>query len=219
MALNPVGLVVAGVIAFAFVIYKYWKPIQAFFRGFFAGLKEGLAPLKPVFDGIAKAVKPVFDRLKKLFTPINSAGEASENFGKKIGKAIGGAVTWCVKLLGKIKDIITLGGRIKFGGKKDEGVIPDGSHALGLSRVPFDGYLAETHKDEAILTAQEAGEWRNYKTQNTKNQQITINYSPEITGVSGDDKARIMAILKDQASELLQIFEKTLQRREVRAYA
>ena len=218
MALNPIGLISAGIIAGAFIIMKFWNPIKAFFRGFFAGLKEGLKPLKPAFDGIAKAVKPIVDWVKKLFTPINTAGEASENFGKKIGLAIGGAVTWCAKLISKFKDIITLGGRIKFGGKKDEGVIPDGSHALGLSRVPFDGYLAETHKDEAILTAPEAEAWRNYKTQNTKNQQITINYSPQITGVSGDDKAKIMSVLKEQASELLQIFEKTLKRREVRSY-
>ena len=36
----------------------------------------------------------------------------------------------------------------------------DGSHAMGLERVPYDGYLAEVHKDEAILTAAEADLWR-----------------------------------------------------------
>lgn len=36
----------------------------------------------------------------------------------------------------------------------------DGSHAGGLERVPYDGYLAEVHKDEAILTAAEADLWR-----------------------------------------------------------
>jgi phage-related minor tail protein len=36
-----------------------------------------------------------------------------------------------------------------FGGK-------DGSHATGLARVPFDGYMAELHKDEAVLTASQS---------------------------------------------------------------
>lgn len=36
----------------------------------------------------------------------------------------------------------------------------DGSHAGGLYRVPYDGYVAEVHKDEAILTAAEASTWR-----------------------------------------------------------
>lgn len=36
----------------------------------------------------------------------------------------------------------------------------NGSHAGGLSRVPFDGYVAQLHKDEAVLTANEAALWR-----------------------------------------------------------
>lgn len=28
----------------------------------------------------------------------------------------------------------------------------DGSHRNGLDRVPFDGYIAELHKDERVLT-------------------------------------------------------------------
>ena len=35
-----------------------------------------------------------------------------------------------------------------------------GSHADGLDRVPYDGYLAELHADEAVLNAQEAALWR-----------------------------------------------------------
>lgn len=35
----------------------------------------------------------------------------------------------------------------------------DGSHALGLDYVPFDGYIAELHKGERILTAREASEY------------------------------------------------------------
>lgn len=34
------------------------------------------------------------------------------------------------------------------------------SHATGLDRVPFDGYRAELHRNEAVLTSAEAAEWR-----------------------------------------------------------
>lgn len=34
--------------------------------------------------------------------------------------------------------------------------VVDGSHALGLKRVPFDNYIARLHKDERILTRDEA---------------------------------------------------------------
>jgi trimeric autotransporter adhesin len=39
------------------------------------------------------------------------------------------------------------------------GVIPDGSHANGLANVPYDGYLAELHKGERVLTASENAEY------------------------------------------------------------
>lgn len=217
-AANPIGLVAAAIGITAFLVIKYWKPITAFFRGFFAGLKEGLAPLAPAFKQIGEAVKPVFDWFKKLLAPINTAGKASENFGHKIGKAIGDAVVWCAKLIGKMKDIVTLGGRIKFGGKKDAAVPVDGSHADGLARVPFDGYRAELHKDESVLTAKEAGEWRNYKLGVYNSQPLVFNYNPKIEGGAWLDGAKILAILKSHSQEVMQILEGVLRRREARSY-
>lgn len=40
------------------------------------------------------------------------------------------------------------------------GYSADGSHANGLDRVPFDGYRAILHKDEAVLNAANASVWR-----------------------------------------------------------
>lgn len=40
----------------------------------------------------------------------------------------------------------------------------DGSHAGGLDRVPFDGYIARLHEGEAVLTRSEASLWRAGKT-------------------------------------------------------
>lgn len=42
----------------------------------------------------------------------------------------------------------------------------DGSHATGLNRVPFDGYIARLHEDEAVLNKREANEWRKGKNGN-----------------------------------------------------
>ena len=41
---------------------------------------------------------------------------------------------------------------------------PNGSHANGLSNVPFDGYRAELHRGEAVLTSTQASEYRNMGT-------------------------------------------------------
>ena len=37
-----------------------------------------------------------------------------------------------------------------------------GSHKTGLQRVPFDGYVAELHKDERVLTEKEAAEYSSF---------------------------------------------------------
>ncbi len=39
----------------------------------------------------------------------------------------------------------------------------DGSHATGLNRVPYDGYLARLHAGEAVLNAADAEVWRRSK--------------------------------------------------------
>lgn len=217
-AANPLGLVIALIGAAAFTVMKFWKPITGFFRGFFTGLREGLAPITPAFKQIAAAVKPVFDWAKKLLSPINSAGKASEDFGHKLGKAIGDGIIWCTKLIGKLWEVVTLGGRIKFGNKNDVSGFVNGSHAQGLARVPFDGYIAETHKDESILSAPEAREWRNYKAGGNGSQPIVLNYSPKIEGGAGLDEAKMLAILKSNAQELVRILEGVLRRREARSY-
>lgn len=43
--------------------------------------------------------------------------------------------------------------------KRDKGGDVDGSHKTGLERVPWDGYVAELHKGETVLTKQEADEY------------------------------------------------------------
>lgn len=45
--------------------------------------------------------------------------------------------------------------------------VVNGSHANGLARVPFDGYIAELHADERVLTAQESRNYSQYGANNT----------------------------------------------------
>lgn len=53
---------------------------------------------------------------------------------------------------------------------KRRGLI-NGTYAMGLDRVPWDGFVAEVHKDEAILTASEAAVWRELQRRGSQTQQ------------------------------------------------
>lgn len=65
----------------------------------------------------------------------------------------------------------------------------DGSHAGGLSYVPFDGYIAELHKGERVLTASEARRYNNGGGYNggTSNVNVTVGI---------DDTANAMGLAR-----------------------
>lgn len=219
--LNPVGLAITAIAAGAFLIYKYWKPLTAFFRGTFKGIKDGLAPLQPMFTAVGNAIKPIVDCVKKLFTPINTEGKKAENWGYKFGQGIAWCITKVVDAVKWVKNLITLGGRIKFGNRGALTITevnkPDGSHANGLTRVPFDGYRAELHKDEAVLTKKQANVWRNGR--NNNNSTITITYNPIIT-ISGDaSKSEFAKELKKHKDEIAKIIEEIARRKDRTVYA
>ena len=53
--------------------------------------------------------------------------------------------------------------RYVIGYSGDTPVYNDGSHASGLDYVPYDGYMAKTHRREAILSPDDADAWRQGK--------------------------------------------------------
>jgi hypothetical protein len=64
----------------------------------------------------------------------------------------------------------------------------DGSHANGLANVPFDGYIAELHQGEAVLTAREAEQYR--KLSPEKTQQV-MNTSTSSSNTSNDNRVNV----------------------------
>jgi len=224
MSLNPVGLVVGAFAVGAFMIYKYWQPISAFFKGMFIGIKQGLAPLQPTFIAIGNAIKPAINWIKAFFTPIQTDGKEAENWGIKFGNGIAWGITKMVEAAKWLKNLITLGGRLKLfpSSGNSENTKVDGSHANGLDNVPYDGYIAKVHKNEAILTANEAGQWRKIKQNKTNNTSVSLNYSPVIN-LSGafneKTKSEFLEMLKKHKNEIYTMLLEVQRRKEVRAYA
>lgn len=106
---SPLGWIALAIGAVALLIYKYWKPITAFFKGVWKGLKEGLQPLMPIFKQIVDALQPIIkpvkaliDWFKKLIKPVEDTGGAAEAMGVKFGKAIADIILKVAKLVAKI---------------------------------------------------------------------------------------------------------------------
>lgn len=106
---NPIGWIALAIAGLAFVIYKYWKPISGFFRGMWQGLKEGFAPLIPLFQRLAvvfapiiKPIQAVIGWFKKLVKPVEDTGGAAEKMGVRFGKAIANIIVKIVELITKV---------------------------------------------------------------------------------------------------------------------
>ncbi|MDM1784255.1 phage tail tape measure protein [Acinetobacter bereziniae] len=121
---NPLTWIIAAVAALAFVIWKYWEPIKAFFKGFWDGLKIGLsplfdtlssafnsmktalAPLLPIWNALVTAFNWVKDAISGLFTPfqatnaqLQTATANGKSFGMALGTILGIIGTIIVKII------------------------------------------------------------------------------------------------------------------------
>jgi len=89
----------------------------------------------------------------------------------------------------------------------------DGSHANGLEYVPFDGYRAELHKGEKVLTRADADLMRNGLNLPTANLSL-----PQFPTLGGSDVAQVLNDLKREVQQLRndnkQLMEKLYQSSE-----
>lgn len=266
IAATPVGWVVAGIVAVAAVgllVYKYWKPLKAFFGGFAEGLKTSLkpaldeiktamAPLKPVFDNIGQGLRAFGGWVMSIIQPVNTAGKKSRSWGVAVGQAAG-AIIKCAFTMGKfllktnplikttvliyknfdkiktsviaaanvVKDFFSFIGKdkkIKVSATAS-GPSPakiDGSHANGLSFVPRDGYIAELHKGERVLTSDENRKL--IRADFTQSSPVSYVFNPVINVKNGNIH-EIEAMIERKQREFFNRIETEKRRKEVRKYA
>lgn len=104
----------------------------------------------------------IIDNVTEFLTPALDLGR------QLMEKLIDGFVNGVANIKEKVKEGASKfvdGIKDFFGGVFEDGfnfgVSVDGSHAGGLNYVPFDGYIAELHRGERVLTAAEASKYNN----------------------------------------------------------
>ncbi|EJO5347137.1 hypothetical protein NRP93_001210 [Clostridium botulinum] len=132
MLANPIIAVIAAIIAICILLYQAWKHN---------------------WGGIRDKTKAVIDFCKEK---INSIKETFENVKQKCGEFAESVK----KKWGELKEFFKhpIKGTIELA-KKGVGWVKEkisGSHATGLQKVPYNGYVAELHEGEEVLTAQKA---------------------------------------------------------------
>jgi hypothetical protein len=150
---NPftwVAIAIGGVIAVGVLLYRNWDTVKQAALDLWAQVETCFGQIG---DWIMDKLSPVTDLFDSLVSKWDDFTSAISNF--------------------KMPSI----GLPKFMG--GDGLLQfDGSHATGLANVPFNGYAAQLHKGEAVLTASQAGALRNAgMLQENSNGTPTLDFS------------------------------------------
>ncbi|RUL56460.1 hypothetical protein [Lysinibacillus antri] len=184
-------------------------------------INEVVSPLIPVIGTVISAMwivaKPILDGIVTVFGNIIDAVSSTIQAVKDLVSAFLNfkVPDWVSNLGGKISGVV--------------GKLFDGSHATGLGRVPFDGYVAELHKDEAVLTADQSSALRDlgilkgdgnspeldlssnssggsYKTTSTTSSSISISNTFQISVEGGNTNEETASNLKGAMSDFMEEF-------------
>lgn len=235
-ALLPIIAVTAGIAALAagaVYCYNKFEGFRNICQGLWEVIKAGGAWLAVLWQCFATGAMQVWN----FISPVVKFGVEILKWITPIGLVIQGIQKlcgWLGNLIEKAGGLRGIGSKIKNWAnnatQKAEAVNKEvknsrkvnGSHANGLNYVPFDGYVAETHKGEAILTEDEANIWRTQKTtnNNTSSNPVIIEFKPvvNIQNASAEAKEEFINLLRLYKDELMKIIQEILRRREARSY-
>ena len=102
-----------------------------------------------IIDNVTEFLTPAFDLGRQFMEKlIDGIVNGVVNIKEKLSEGIS-------KITDGVKDFFDG----LFGDGIDVNANVNGSHAGGLNYVPFDGYLAELHRGERVLTATEANQY------------------------------------------------------------
>jgi hypothetical protein len=195
------------------VVSSYFSTVWNTIKGIFSVVESVLSgnfsdaweAIKGIFDGWAEFFEGLWEDLKGVFSDVwdwfsELGGKIVDGIKSGISAAWEGLKEWFNgiwnSLFGNRTANITVNKNVNTihggGGGKIGSV--DGSHASGLDYVPFDGYIAELHKGERVLTAKEA-----------KKYPVGTNFNGDINIIVQGDKYRDENALADAIAERLQM--------------
>lgn len=162
-AIQAIWNVVTGYFKNIFnTIKNIFAAVEAVFRGDFQAAWDAIVSIfsgwGEFFQGLFDMIGNIFSKIGEVFTDIGS--QAVEALKNGIAAAWNGLTGWFNGLwdglFGNRTADVTINKTVNETVNTSKGRSVNGSHRLGLNYVPFDGYIAELHKGERVLTAEEA---------------------------------------------------------------
>lgn len=165
MNANPIVLVVTLIAGLVAAIVTLWNTNEGFRNAVISAWKAIKSAAEKIFTEIANfftetipnAFQSMIDWISDgISSFVNIGYEIVDSIMSGISAAWNGLVSWFNGIWNSLFGGLSVGVNVNT---SSSGI--NGSHAGGLSYVPFDGYIAELHKGERVLTADEARGYNN----------------------------------------------------------
>lgn len=162
-AIQAIWNVVTGYFQNIFnTIKNIFAAVEAVFRGDFQAAWDAIVSIfsgwGEFFQGLFDMIGNIFSKIGEVFMDIGS--QAVEALKNGIAAAWDGLTGWFNSLwdnlFGNRTADVTINKTVNETVNTSKGRSVNGSHRIGLNYVPFDGYIAELHKGERVLTAEQA---------------------------------------------------------------
>lgn len=208
MSANPIGIIIVAITALVAAIVYLWNTSDEFRSAVTSAWEAIKATAVSVAQGIASAFQGAWEAIKSAFSAVgeffgsvwqtvsSKFTELGQTISSSVTEAVTGGVNavleWAESIInnaiGLVNKVIRLVNKIPGVSIGELGDIALPRAAIGNDYIPYNGYIAELHRGEAILTAREAEDWRRGQG---SGQQVVNNFT--FNGVSQSDLDYIVA--------------------------
>lgn len=195
---TPFAPIISGFFQGAWIIIQsIWNVAVSFFQTVFDLITGVFSTIDAVlsgdFQGAWESIQGIFEGVFGFFSTVGQ--NAVEGIKGGIAAVWNGLVSFVQGLWDGIKSIFVINASDV---KNNTG--SDGSHAGGMDYVPYNNYVANLHRGEMVLTADEADEYRKGTAKTAGGMTINI----DVNGIQFSDVNSMAHALANQISYELQ---------------
>lgn len=195
---TPFAPIISGFFQGAWIIIQsIWNVAASFFQTVFDLITGVFSTIDAVlsgdFQGAWESIQGIFEGVFGFFSTVGQ--NAVEGIKGGIAAVWNGLVSFVQGLWDGIKSIFVINASDV---KNNTG--SDGSHAGGMDYVPYNNYVANLHRGEMVLTADEADEYRKGTAKTAGGMTINI----DVNGIQFSDVNSMAHALANQISYELQ---------------